>query len=310
MKRALAVVAALAVAYACQVPDEHFRVRDGGGSDVDAYVFLDADTGDCMHSADWGPLLLVAGLPVMQSVARFSKDELTTYYTFTPATIPSLFVATRMQGTSFGSGRALVGPNGSDGYGTPSISEDGATLIYTWGEPPTHPSGSDREIYRADRMGSNYQFGNVVPLSFNAAGAEDDFAYIASNGDVWFGSKRLSDTAVSIYRAVSVSGGFFGQTIRQDSLNASSTANNYPLITEDLHRIFFQRDSKIYTSLRISVDNDFPAPTTVDEINNDPMCAGTVCRPAWVSPDNCHLYIGVGSAGAVTMYMSAKPPRT
>lgn len=313
MKRALAVVAALAVAYACQVPDEHFRVRDGGfqDADTDGFVYMDADTGPCMHLAPWGTLMPV-GLPTMSSVARFSPNELNAYYTLVISNKPTLVISTRTDtGVAFGSARALTGVNGSDGYGTPSIAKDGSVIVYTSGEPPVHPTGSDREIMRAPRGSASYEFGSGAVLSFNLPNIEDDFAYLASNGDIWFASKRGSDQAVSIYRAVSVGGGFFGDTERADSLNTTSTANNYPLVSDDLHRIFFQRGSDVYTAVRGPVDQPFGMPSLVDEINGDAQCVGpTICRPAWISPDGCRLYVGVGSAGANQMYVSSKPPRT
>ncbi|MEO8553416.1 MAG: hypothetical protein ABI678_25760, partial [Kofleriaceae bacterium] len=209
---------------------------------------------------------------------------------------------------SFGAAKRLTGVNAADGENTPSISADGMTLIYTWGEPPVHPSGLDRDIHRAIRMGSNYQFGSGEQLPFNQDNIEDDYSFLAANGDVWFGSKRAGDSVVSIYKATAVGGGQFGTVSYAGNLNSTSTANTYPVLTDNFLHIFFQRDGMVYVASRGNPDAAFGTPATVDDINTDPACVGTNCRPAWVSPDACRFYIGAGSAGgAVSMYVTAKP---
>jgi hypothetical protein len=317
VKRALAVAAAisLAVAISCRIPDEHLHVRDAVGSDkpVDA-GFDDADLGPCDHAAPWSPLVSVSGLATLRSVARLSPDELTAYFALgsdgTYATLPdTLFVSTRPNpDASFGSATVLTGVNGPDGQSTPTISVDGSTLVYVWGQPPLHTQGTDRDLFLSKRLGSNYEFGASSKLTFSMDAVEDDYPFIASNGDVWFASKRGGDNVVSIYKVTAVGGGQFGVVSEAGNLNSDTSANNFPLLTSDLHRVFFQRDGMILTATRFSVDDSFSSVTTVDELNHDPACASTNCRPASISPDGCRLYVGIGSAGsAVSMYIAAKP---
>jgi hypothetical protein len=319
VKRALVVglATALALAVACQVPDRHFRVGDAGGDAASDTILdaIDAPSGPCNLAAPWGPLAPVPGLGSLRSVARFTPDELTAYFALgsdgTQPTLPdTLFVATRSGlGSSFASATKLTGVNGSDGMSTPSISADGMALFYVWGEAPLHMTGSDRDIYAAQRIGSNFQFGSGSNLTTNLAGVEDDYPYVSSDGDVWFASQRGSDQVNSIYKANSA-GGFaqFSGVSRASNLNSTTAANIYPTVSADLLDVYFERGSAVYVGTRGSAGDSFNTPFSVNEINNDTHCMGTACRPAWISPDGCRLYIGAGASGsAITMYVSSKP---
>jgi hypothetical protein len=314
--RAFAVVAAIALALAmsCRIPDEHLRVGDGG-SDVDASDG-DAPPPACNLTAPWGPLVPVQGLEVLKSVARLSADETTAYFALgsdgagsDPAT---LFVATRADlGSTFAPAVELSGVNGSDGESTPALAPDGKTLYYVWGEPPVHMTGSDRDIYRATRDGSLSQFGSAGKVgSINVVGAEDDYPFVAADGSLWFSSQRGSDTVLSIYFAPSVGGDQFSGVQRATELNSTTRGNYYPLLSADLLTIYFQRGGLLYTAMRGSGGASFEVPTTIDELD-DNDCADTAnvyCRPSWLSPDGCRLYIGTGSAGgAIAMSVSSKP---
>jgi hypothetical protein len=298
----------MTLATACRIPDENLRVRDGAGDD-------DADLGPCNQAAPWGPLVAVPGLPAMRSVARFTSDELNAYIALGPdgmqaSTPDTLFVASRATVTeNFGMPMMLLGPNDPNGQTTPSVSPDGSTIIYTWGQPPVHPMGIDRDIYRATRTGGITEYSTGEKLAINADNFEDDFSFLTPNGDIWFSSKRGTDSVVSIYKALSVGGGAFATPVYASDLNSTVTANDFPLVTNDNLHVFFQRDSTMFFASRTSVDGSFGTPDTVDEINNDPNCAGTNCRPSWISPDACRLYVGIGDSGQanVTMFVSTKP---
>jgi hypothetical protein len=266
----------------------------------------------------WGSLVLVPGLPQNQlrSVARFTPDELTAYFGTgsngnfgSSADTDALFVATRSGvASAFGSETKLTGVNGSDGMSTPSISADGNTLYYTWGEPPNHPAtGTGRDIYVATRTGSASEFGSGSAINIDVVGSEENYAYIASDGTLWYEAKPAgSGTYRSIYSAPPAGSGAFA-TPSEFPLDAPMMPNTYPVVSSDLRHVYFQRGGLIYIASRGSAGDTFSSATGIDELNND-YCLMTPCRPTWISPDNCRLYVGVGSMGsALTMYVSSKP---
>ncbi|HEY1815724.1 MAG TPA: hypothetical protein VGG74_25420 [Kofleriaceae bacterium] len=321
MTRALAVVAAVALALAmsCRIPDEHLRVGDGGGASDDAGMDAmgDGPPPACNLAGPWGHLNPVEGLVPMRSVARFSPDETTAYFALgsdgTATTEPdTLYVATKPVMGTFGLPTKLTGVNGSDGESTPAISSNGTLLYYVWGEPPVHMTGSDRDLYVATRSGSAAQFGSGTKLGggINAVGAEDDYVSVAANGDLWFSSQRGSDPTLSIYMAPSVGNGQFGTVQRADALNATTVGDYYPTVAPDQLTIYFLRSNLVFVATRSSPTDDFGNVTTLDDLDNAD-CMDTVdvdCRPAWVSPDGCRFYVGTGSSGGtITMYYSSKP---
>jgi hypothetical protein len=324
VKRALAVgaVLALALGFACRIPDRHFQVRGDAGSDAaidgspDAMVdaMPDANLGPCDLTAPWGPLTRVNGLGSARSVARFTDDELTAYFALgsdgTPSTTPdTLYVATRTAiGSAFGAPVKLTGVNGSDGMSTPAISPDGSTIYYVWGEPPNR-TAVEREIYGATRTGSANQFGSGSDLPFNIAGSADDFPWVTADGDVWWSSIRNSDNGFyAIYRVQATGGGTFGTTSRTSNLDSTTDDNTYIMLDKAQLRAWFMRNSQVYTSTRPSLGGSYATPVTVDELNNDPVCTGHVCRPAWITSNSCRIYIGGGVAPAgFLMYYAEKP---
>jgi hypothetical protein len=322
MKRALAVgaVLALALAIACQIPDRHFQVRDGGSADavIDAMhdAMIDAKLGPCDLTAPWGTPTPVAGLSQLGSIARLTGDELEAYFSLKivvgTITTGQLFVATRPDvASAFGSAVELTGVNGSDGMATPTISNDGSTLFYTWGQAPLHSAtGSDRDIYRATRTGSASEFGSGARVSFSIANYPEDYAYVGWDGDVWFAAERGSESVLEIYVAPSVGGASFGSAVERGELSSISASNNDPLISYDQLHAYFQRAGMIFTADRTSVGSAFSTPYLVPELETGSgYCVGMYCRPSWMSNDGCRLYIGVGPAGGnIDIYVMSKPP--
>jgi hypothetical protein len=313
MKRALAVgaVVALALAIACQIPDRHFQVRDAGSADaaIDARpdAMIDADLGPCDLTAPWGTPVAIPELAQKLSVARFSRDELTAYFAtgsdLTPVGSDYLYVAQRSAiGSAFGTPVPLTSLNGSGAATTPSISPDGQTLFYTFG------TNAARDIYRATLITAPDQFGSGSNTPFSGSAVVDDFAYVASDGSVWFSSG--SANMLQITEARSVGGGAFQTPVQETELNSPGQTNLYPMVTWDRLGIYFSRNGVIYYASRTSVAPfTFSVPQPVPELEaGSGYCVTRYCRPAFISEDGCRLYIGIAPSNTpIDMYVSSKP---
>lgn len=326
--RALRSVLVLALAVACRIPDEDLRVaKDGAITDAphqdaaidgDVIVPPDAPPPVCAVDGLFDSFDPVQGLGPLRSVARLSEDELTAYFALGPdgsvgSAPDTLFVATRGSGGErFGSAVQVTGVNTPDGQSTPSVSYgSGELLYYVWGEAPLHVSSTTRDIYRATRTGPG-TFDSPIDLQVNGSGVEDDYPYVDERGDLWWGTKRGSDTNVGIYHATFTGGSSFGPPEPVTDLDAQGASETYPVVSADRQHIFFQRSNGQMFMANHTTNGGvtaFDAPASVESALAS-TCDGSDCRPAAISDDGCRLYVGVGAAGAssITMYVATKSP--
>lgn len=299
---------ALAFAIACQIPDRHFQARDAA-VDVAIDAMVDAKLGPCDLAGAWSTPVAIPELRQNLSVARFTVDELTAYFATGSDGMPTgsdyLYVMQRPAiGSAFGSAKPLTNLNGSGAATTPSITSDGQTLYYTYG------ANSARDIYQAKLIAAPDQFGSGTDAVFSGSNMPDDFAYVGSDGSVWFSSG--SANMLQITEARFTGGSAFANPVIETELNSPGQTNLYPLVTWDQLGIFFERAGVIYYATRTSLaPGSFGAPQQIPELRaGSGACAGSAayCRPAFISRDGCRLYIGVGSSNApIDMYMSTKP---
>lgn len=278
-----------------------------GGSDSsalgDAGSLTDGPSGPCNLAAPFGTPVVVDGLPIMNSVVRFSHDEKTAYFALDPDSAdPQLYQATRSDmASAFGKATPLDALNDVNGESSPAVSGDGLSIIFTHGFTG---NGSLRDIWYATRSSVDAGFSNPMAIagSVNLAGVQDDYPSLQTkNDDLWFVSTRDAGTFHEIFHATSAGGISYSTVQIAGGVNAGGVDQYYPVVTDDGLVIYYTRGGVTYTASRANVADDFSNPSRVAEIADIYPDA----RPSWISPDGCRLYFTTGSPQ--TAYVASHP---
>jgi len=225
-----------------------------------------------------------------EAVTRLSPDELTVYFETWSSGVPwKLYVARRAsKDDAFPTPSMLTAVTSTANDFDPSISTDGLTLWF----------GSDRDggvqhLYVATRASVLGEFGAPQRASLVNSDAPDGQPFLtADGGELWFTSNRAPSAGRDIWRASKI-GDAFGAPVAEPALD-SSAEDWLPMLSADRLTIYFasnrggggaKGDFEIYRAHRANVDDGFPAPTLVDELNT----AGADL-PGWLSPDDCRIY--------------------
>ena len=237
-----------------------------------------------------------------EAAPRLAPDELTMWFeggggAYTNSTnLEQLFVATRAKRTdAFGTAIALgIDKNATYSQMNPTVTSNGLTLFYTfWGSP-----ANEARIWVATRANQLTDFAGPAALSgiaTNQNTAWDSQPFVTADGaELWFNSTRTGGSAQGgqdIYVAPQT-----GQTYSNPALQAalSSTSDDwFPVLSDDRLTIYIASNRSgtsgsddIWRATRTSTQVPFSAPTLVAELNSPGEDL-----PAWLSPDNCRLYM-------------------
>lgn len=241
---------------------------------------------------------------------RLSPDELTIYFSgYAVAGDANLYVAHWNARTDMFDAPSLISNlNTSSNEFDPTVSPNALSIWF----------GSNRvvsqgdHLYVAIRASTLTQFDALALAAINAADTSlsDGQPFLTADGqEVWFTSNRAGATAFDIWHAPRVSDGF-GTPVEAFEL-ASSANDQLPTLSVDRLTIYFTSDRTaagtrggldIWTSHRSAVEDGFPAPHLVDELNT----AGNDL-PGWLSADNCRLYgATIGPGGG--LFMATRRP--
>jgi len=265
----------------------------------------------CAPTAKFGSPVEISELRTVDGhTPRLSADELTIYFYTVPQ---DLWSAHRRAVTeAFGTPTLLGGQNSPAEEYDPSVSSDGLTLWFA----------SDRvadvvqHLYVSTRTSTLVDFGPPgLAATVNAMDTKqfDSQPFLTADGkELWFTSTRAGGLGgFDIWRAARV-GSEFATPVSVPELN-SSTDDWVPTPSADRLTIYFSSarmatgvkgQFDIWTSHRDVVDDGFPAPTLVDELNTAGSDFAT-----WLSADNCRIY-GVSDRfdGVSRIYMATRQP--
>ncbi|MGE0550523.1 MAG: TolB family protein [Kofleriaceae bacterium] len=228
-----------------------------------------------------------------QGTCRLSPDELTLYFS-----ADDIYVATRATREAAFGAPVTLAINSSEVDYDPYITPDGMTLVF----------GSAREttgqrVWRAQASDSADGFTSpamLSPLLAGLADADDEKQPFLSwdESQLWFVSSLAATGTqgqAEIWRVPRTAVGF-GTPVLESQLN-SSRRDWLPMVSADQLTIYFASDRPvtpdpegtllhIWRSHRDHLDDEFPPPTPVTELNSGEH--NTV--PGWLSKDNCRLY--------------------
>jgi hypothetical protein len=243
---------------------------------------------------------------------RLSSDELTIYFHAYGDQI-DLWSAHRNSLTEpFGPPAQLAGQNSSSADFDPVVSADGLTL---WFASTRDANVGQQHLYVSTRASMLAEFG--APGLAAAVNATDTQQYDAqpfltsAGNELWFVSKRTGGLGSNdIWRAAWTGSGF-ATPMAVAELN-SPTAEWVPTVSADRLTVYFSSgraatgakgDLDIWTSRRKTIDDGFPAPTLVGELNT----AGADLA-SWLSADNCRMYgASNGGGGTNHIYLATRP---
>lgn len=279
-------------------------------SSPDAGASLDVSP-RCDPSARFGAPVQLPGLAMVDGgYPRLSADELTIYFhTYSPGKLWSAHRSALTE--AFGAPALLAAQNSTSDDYDPAESADGLTLWFA----SFRVANEGEHLYISTRASSLANFGAPGLASrVNAADPtrSDAQPFPTMDGsELWFTSNRAGGLGGSDIWRASWTGSEFATPVNVPELNSSST-EYLPTVSADRLTVYFssQRAAPgvkgqfdIWTSHRNVVDDGFPPPTLVDELNT----TGSDFV-GWLSADSCRLY-GVSNAeGPNRFFMATRQP--
>jgi Tol biopolymer transport system component len=254
----------------------------------------------------------IPGLEATDAIpARLSPDEFTLYSN--QVTPPDIWVAHRSTLTgAFGPPTFLTAQNSASFDGNPTVSSDGLTL---WLQS-NRVANQGYHLYVTTRTSTLVEFGTPgLAATVNAADpTKNEYnPFVTTDGsELWFSSDRTGGVGGQDIWYAKWTGNGFGPPTPVPELNASGE-DWFPTLSADRLTIYFgsirtapgtKGSFDIWTSHRSTVNDGFPAPTLVNELNTP-----NAEVPTWVSGDNCRLYGGLlNSSGAFRLFVATRQP--
>jgi hypothetical protein len=270
----------------------------------------------CDPGAKFGPPVPIPGLEAIGAItAHLSPDELTLYSTGSQVSQDpaDIWVAHRSTRTgAFGPPMFLTAVNTTFFDGNPSVSSDGLTM---WLQS-NRVLNQGYHLYVATRTSTLVEFGTPgLAATVNAADpTKNDYTpfVTADSSELWFSSDRTGGLGGQDIWFAKRTGNGFGPPTPVSQFNSLGD-DELPTLSADGLTIYFgstrtapgtKGSFDIWTSHRSTVNDGFPAPTLVDELNTSSAEA-----PAWLSADNCRLYGGLlNSSGAFRLFVATRQP--
>jgi Tol biopolymer transport system component len=267
----------------------------------------------CDPAAEFGAPVPISELAMVNAGApRLSSDELTMYFHAYGDQV-DLWKAQRNSLTEpFGPPTLLAGQSSPSNDYDPAVSADGLTLWFA----STRVANEGQHLYVSTRASTLAEFG--APGLAATVNAPDTQQYdaqpflTAAGNELWFTSKRTGGLGGNdIWRAAWTGSGFATPSLAAE-LN-SPVDEWVPTLSADLLTVYFSSpraatgangNLDIWISHRNVIDDGFPAPTLVDELNT----AGADLA-SWLSADNCRMYgASSGDDGTSHIYIATRQP--
>jgi hypothetical protein len=309
----VAGVALLAVGVACGAFSSDAAGDDGGAIDatIDA-VTADGAPLDATSEAtpDAGPRCRVDdpfGAPteldsvntqgVKSGHPTLRQDEKEMFY---QRGASQIYVARRGDRTLPFDVPQLLQVSGADGGALsaqdPSITTDGLTLYV----------GVFNQLARLERPSLTAPFGPPVFIGLDdPAQIEGDPHILPGNEALYFA--RDEDGGSGIWRAPRSATNTFPTA---DRLDLGGSSAQHPTPGGDELVLYFANtvDGAIYRATRLSTAKPFGVAARVAELSISAVDGG-VDRPAWLSPDQCRMYLSSGPGLAAHLYVAERAPR-
>jgi hypothetical protein len=185
----------------------------------------------------------------------------------------------------------------------------GLTLVFDMGVPTSNQIFTTFHLFVAMRTSELGQFGSASLATVNAGGNVTDMSpFLTADGEeLWFSSGR-DGVSRHIWRSPRVANGF-GMPVLVPELSAVSdvpSIDQSPTLSSDRLDVYFaslrtpgSSSFDIWTSHRDSVNDEFPSPRPLDELNT-----ARDEYPSWLSVDNCRLYGTQGSG----LFLATRQP--
>lgn len=260
----------------------------------------------CDRHAVFGKPEPVSGLDPARAVsgATLSADELTLYLASKAgAGRPDLQVTTRASREDrFGPLVLLPGVNGTTDETWPAVTADGLTIYFDSNRLGT--SGA-ADLYLAERAGTAQSFGMPVRITALDSSGADRHPFVLPAGDVlYYASDHDHAGALDLYRAKRAAGGFGAAQLVEVVDTVDSESN--PVLTPDELTLYFHRAGDVFVARRDTIDARFSPPVRVGELDShgDDI-------PAWVSADECRLYVisnHLDDSGVYQLGVASRPP--
>jgi hypothetical protein len=258
----------------------------------------------CDPLAPFGPWVSLGGdlqNGLSNVVGRPSADELSFYFcAIAPGTDSNLYVSRRgSRSAMFGRPTLLELQNTTSWEGDPAISSNGLSLWFETNRANVY------QVLVATRTSQLAEFSQpALAAGINSIG-QNIHPFLADNGDLWFGSTRPPNLGlVDVWRARATSSGFLAPEL---IAALSSDQNDYvPTLSPDGLTVYVSSGRSgglggmdVWRSHRSTVNDEFPTPTAVTELNT----AGDDAVLA-VSSDNCRVY---GASQGVAVMATRQP---
>jgi hypothetical protein len=262
----------------------------------------------CDPIAKFGPPMPIAGLDMVDGgTARLSADELTIYFSGNPA---DLWVAHRSVLTeAFGTPTLITAQNSSSPDFDPAVSSDGLTLWFG----SSRVANEGIHLYVATRTSTLAEFGApglVATVNGTDVKQSDSQPFVTrDSAELWFTSTRVGGLGGYDIWHTTWKGNVFTAPAIVPELNSLSD-DWLPTLSADRLTVYFTSTRAatgttggfdIWTSHRSTVNDGFPAPMLVDELNT----AGTDFA-TWLSADNCRIYGTSNGGGPYRLFVATR----
>lgn len=287
---------------------------------VDSGLLIDGGDGGvasrCSSSARFGASVPLSEITLANAAEPFlSPDELTIYFSAESSNADTgLYVARRSKRTEpFGAPllmTELFAPSMFEGH--PSVTSDGLTIFFGMASQRGGFFFPGYHLYVATRRSALAQFGPASLLAtVNSSDSKyfDGWPFVSADGEeLWFSSERDGESLL-IWRARRLADGFDApEPVRELNAMVAGTVSIdiAPVLSADKLDVYFSSARTptgggldLWTSHRDSVNDGFPAPRSLDDLNT-----GSNDVLGWLSPDNCRMY---GSQG-FGLFVAARQP--
>jgi WD40-like Beta Propeller Repeat len=264
----------------------------------------------CDPTAKFGTPIPVPGLSTIDGgTVRLSADELTIYFSATPG---DLWVAHRSAlSEAFEVPTPMIAQNSSSVDIDPAVTPDGLTLWFA----SNRIVNEGYHLYVATRASMLAEFGTPgLAGTVNAMDTKqiDLQPFVTADGkELWFTSTRLGGLGGNDIWRATWTGSAFAPPVPVPELSSSSD-DHLPTLSADRLTVYVtslrvgagtKGKLDIWTSHRSTVNDGFPPPTIVDELNT----AGDDLA-SWLSADNCRIYGASNLSGPNRLYVATRQP--
>ena len=270
----------------------------------------DSGIGACDRTKPFSTPTLLQGVSSTrrEEAASFSPDELTVYATLYLA--PGGAGGLDIYGASRGSTSDTFPPptllqnvdSSADETGA-VVTDDGLTMFLAKGT-------ASRHIAMATRANTASGFGTPVVLAELMSSSDDIYPWINSDGTVIYFASSRNGVVYDLMRATRPSAN--STTFSTPVVVSVPTPIAVPVLTQDELTLFYASSQAggvggvdVWVATRASPSNPFGSPINVASVSSMSDDA-----PAWISRDQCRLYVATNRAGGVgniDIWVSSRP---